>query len=847
MIRTTAIVALILALLSPFGARAAALLPAASPPEILCPAASTGLDLFAARELRRLLYLRTGQLLSIQQRDSATTLDHTAIIIASSGSALGRSTALSLHLTPPSLTNENYWLKTAANSTNPVTVVLGGDPVGTLYGAYHLAEILGMRFYLDREVIPDDQIALQIPALDETAKPLFRLRGILPFHDFPEGPDWWEPDDYLAVIGQLPKLRMNFFGLHTYSKNVPNGELLTGSEPNVWVGVPGDVGQGGQVKNGYASGYFSTADTNWGYFPKRTSDFSCGASALFEKDDYAVDLAPATPSTGPNPVFKNAAVLLRHSFEFAHLLGIKTCVGTEAPLPVPQEVEDRLLAEGRDPWVPTTTEKLYEGMFDWITNSYPLDYYWLWTPERWTWHPIGQSEVQAAVDDLQSALAAWKHIKPPFNLATAGWVMGPQQDRTLFDRLFPKDVAISCINSLVGATPVDAGFAKVNGRSKWVISWLEDDQALTAPQLWAARTRRDAYDALRYGCDGLMGIHWRTRELDPALAALAQSAWSQAGWSAGWHPGGPPGADSPPIKEFYIDWAVHEFGPGAGPAAAEIFARLDGNMPRPADWLHGPGLVKVETNAWKDLAKEYTYVDEFAALSPKVKGAAGRERFDWWLNSFAYARGMARLSCLWPNAYNAVAYASDTNAVEGLRLAREVALPMRREVIADITGIYSNLLATVSNPGELGTIANWEQHNFPLLVNKPGAGLVNLLGVLPDDAQLSRAYSGPLRLIVPTVRTSFYRGEKLSVKVMELSAAPAQDPVLHWRPLGHGDYQEVPVQHIARGVFRANFPLAATTAPGLEYYLTVGATNLPTATWPVTAPQFGQTLSAMER
>ena len=40
--------------------------------------------------------------------------------------------------------------------------------------------------------------------------------------------------------------------------------------------------------------------------------------------------------------------------------------------------------------------------------------------------------------------------------------------------------------------------------------------------------RRDAADALRYGCDGLMGIHWRTRALGPNVSALAQAAWDQA-------------------------------------------------------------------------------------------------------------------------------------------------------------------------------------------------------------------------------------------------------------------------------------------------------------------------------
>src|SRR5689334_5382678 len=125
-------------------------------------------------------------------------------------------------------------------------------------------------------------------------------------------------------------------------------------------------------------------------------------------------------------------------------------------------------------------------------------------------------------NDLFAAIAATRKVNPPFQLATCGWVLGPQQDRGLSDQILPTGIAISCINREVGKTPVEPGFAKVAGRSKWAIPWLEDDPGLTSPQLWAGRMRRDAADALRYGCDGLMGIHWRTRVLGPAVAALAQ-------------------------------------------------------------------------------------------------------------------------------------------------------------------------------------------------------------------------------------------------------------------------------------------------------------------------------------
>ena len=102
-----------------------------------------------------------------------------------------------------------------------------------LYGAYAFVEKLGVRFQIDGDVIPDTRIPLALPVLDETHQPLFELRGLQPFHDFPEGPDWWTLDDWKAILGQAAKMRMNFVGLHTYP--FQNKDL--GPEPTVWIGL----------------------------------------------------------------------------------------------------------------------------------------------------------------------------------------------------------------------------------------------------------------------------------------------------------------------------------------------------------------------------------------------------------------------------------------------------------------------------------------------------------------------------------------------------------------------------------------------------------------------------------
>jgi hypothetical protein len=340
-------------------------------------------------------------------------------------------------------------------------------------------------------------------------------------------------------------------------------------------------------------------------------------------------------------------------------------------------------------------------------------------------------------------------VNASFRLATCGWVLGPQDDRSAFDREFPKDVAISCISRQVGMAPVEPGFAQIIGREKWAIPWLEDDPGLTAPQLWVGRMRRDAADAKRYGCTGLMGIHWRTRTLAPNVLALARAAWDQSAWIApqqaafgplggqvaaypnspiegtdddplyqtvrydlrGYRIAAPNGkyqvtlqfcephydktgvrtfdvsvggrsvltrmdifaragknkalnftfkdveaahgrleigfghrvefpciaaivvegpgftkkincggpaykdyeADSPPVPDhlpsgdFYRDWARAEFGPAVADELAALFEKLDGKLPRPADWVDGPGGVRVDPRPWSEVEKEYAF------------------------------------------------------------------------------------------------------------------------------------------------------------------------------------------------------------------------------------------------
>ena len=963
----------------------------------------------AAQEIRRYYYARTGRVLPIVESLDANA-DGTQVVVAAKSRAVvsGLLTDNDLRTKVQDLGPEQYLIRVIRRNAQAdgtrrgpaVLLVVGGDPTGALYGAYRLAEQMGVRFSMHGDVIPDKPMSPTIAVSDEHGKPLFDRRGIQPFHDFPEGPDWWNVDGYRAILSQLPKMRMNFFGLHTY----PEGGV--GPEPLTWIGPPEDVWYDVFVRHAYPSRHFTTLNGTWGYKAMKTSDYLFGAAAMYDRDAFGVDYMrgmspwPKTPES-ENELFHRMGVVLKDAFRWAKRLGIKTCIGTETPLTIPTPVKERLKAAGKNPADPAVVQEIYEGMFKRIMSAHPLDYYWFWTPEGWTWEEVTQQQIDATLADLRAAMAAAKKVKAPFTLATCGWVLGPPQQPALFDGFLPKEMPMSCINRQVGHTPVEPGFANVKGRPKWAIPWLEDDPALTSVQLWAGRMRKDAADALAYGCTGLMGIHWRTRILAPNVSALAAAAWDQSTFNPAINkaiqppklPEGPIGgqfaafpnnpiadteddplyqtvryntggyvfdvpngvysvtlkfcephhdknlarafgtkiqgkqvidsldifatvgknkaldktfqdiqvtdgrlkiefsyqiefpciaaiavegpvtrkvncggpaykdfqADWPPslqggqpdrylpADDFYADWCRAEFGPEVADAAAALFAKIDCHMPRPIDWTDGPGGIRPDARPWETVSKDYAFVDEFAKLQSQVTGAGHRERFNYWLSNFRYLRAVAQTNCAWARFNAAMAKVkAEKDPARQKQLARETALPIRKEIVALATEAQRHLLATVTNMGELGTVTNWQQHNFPVLLVQPGEELTKILGEpLPADAMPPKNYPDvEPRLLVPYVRTAIAAGEPFSLTAILVGVpenAAGGRVSVHWRPLGAGPFAELPLRHVARAVYEITLPPEAVQAD-FEYYVQATLEKAAGPRFPVTAPTLNQTV-----
>ena len=129
-------------------------------------------------------------------------------------------------------------------------------PIAALYAVSTALEQLGVRLHLHGDSMPRHggrtptlESALELLAPVQLLQtPSTAIRGILPFHDFSHGPDWWTLDDYMFTMEQLAKMKMSFFGLHTYQQvgDPENpGRWGNWTEPAVWTGLKEDVNPDG--------------------------------------------------------------------------------------------------------------------------------------------------------------------------------------------------------------------------------------------------------------------------------------------------------------------------------------------------------------------------------------------------------------------------------------------------------------------------------------------------------------------------------------------------------------------------------------------------------------------------
>jgi hypothetical protein len=796
------------------------------------------LESFAANEVRRYVYLRTRQVLPVKR---GVIAGDRIVVSCKNTKFCGE---LGNDLGP-----QQFTLKAGTADGKRVWWVVGGDEVGTLYGAYRLAEKLGVRFGLVEDVLPDEPLTGNWPEPNEIGKPRFALRGLQPFHDFSVGPDWWNLQDYQGVLSQMAKLRMNFIGLHTY----PSWNPAAGPEANVWIGLPGDVDQQGKVRFGYEAGVV-TSRRGWAVNRFPTSNYASGAGLLFEGDDYGPDFMldcldwPRTDEAAV-AMFNRYGDSQQKAFQQARRLGIKTCVGTELPLGVPKELAARLEARGMKLDDPAVIQRLYEGTFLRLMRKIPVDYYWLWASEVWLGREPGSSgwEVTSRANverDLGLAEAAARSVRAPFGFATCGWRLGIRDNALWMDKLAPQSWAASSINTSLGRDPVEKAYGAMPNRPKWVIGWAEDDDTAGAHcctcwdlQLWAERMFLNSADALRYGCEGMMAIHWRTAAISPNITALAQAGWDfDAPGGANANPAAV-GRRAPGMDAFWADWGRGMFGGDDGAEAGRAIQKLDGAH-LGINALIGGGARTTDPQ----ISEFFAPLREMEALRPRVKGAGNLERLDYWVNLI---RGSQLRVRTWVLSDRLAVKMKEVSALQEadrkVSFVRNEVLPLRLDLARSYESMIAAFVNCAKSPGEIGTIASIESGSRGRIVSAHDAAIAQVLGEpLPAEAVVSTVYRGTPRIFVSARRTQMNAGEQQEIRAFVLSGAKSIEVNLYWRSLGEGRFKKSAATHRARQAYRVALP--ARSQGAAEYYLEAALEDGQKLLWPATAPSINQTV-----
>lgn len=811
-------------------------------PTIVYPSDSSDLELLAAKEVRRYIYMRTDSLLSLQAVSSLPPTGDLILLANDNNSMVEELRGLLNHTTAAS----GIIIKTVSEGGRNILVITGNDDDATLHAAYRYAEHLGVFCGLAEDVIPDAKISLDITGYDEAGIPNFETNGIQPYHDFPSGPDLWSTEDYLHFITQLPKMGMNFIGVHTYPRynslwDKENGHNR-GPEPSVWIGLEEDFNSStGDVKWSYPAYYAHSQRPNWiwGFDQYNTGNYHAGAKDLFPTDGWGSDVMGQNPPqdgdiAASNAVFNRTGEMFNTAFTHAQNIGVKTALGTELPLGLendgydswvrgmPQVLQDRLQDMGKDPADPATVKEVYKGIFKRIIATHPLDYYWLWSYEIWpgdnpTW-------VQSFEDDISLAIEALNELGNPFQIAHAGWQLGTDENPAELENVFPSEAPFF---SLMGSA---IGYEELSSeRVKWPSTWLEYDRSLGQPELAVDRVHEDAYAAWGVNAEGFIAENWRTRIMSPNIGAMRELSWTYG-------PTGEPLSKNVPtwpgdfVDNFYVNWATRMFGAEAAFEIANIFHNLENDMPHPVEWAEEqtgtyymvPGAILANSTSWSTEESRYGFVADFENLRSKIVGEGNLERFDYWLKTWQALKLKGEYGCVRYQFEDAMEKNEWTDALNHRKtMARLWEQIMELEV------------EKATNVSDLGDIMNLEVVNWKqLMMNKHDEALEAGLGnTLPTDANPSQTYTGDPFIKVLAPRTHVYEKEALRLKVIAMGVSA---PSLKYRPLGETSWNTISLTNVGRSVYEVTIP---AQGQDFEYYIESGST-----VYPVTAPDIHSTV-----
>lgn len=267
-----------------------------------------------------------------------------------------------------------------------------------------------------------------------------------------------------------------------------------------------------------------------------------------------------------------------------------------------------------------------------------------------------------------------------------------------------------------------------------------------------------------------------------------------------------------------------------------IFQKLDGgplfikdktpliiNFPRSSEWGEkGPGLISTNHTSWSEVEKDFDFIKDFEKCKSLIAGPTNLEHYNYWLNTFYYAKAMAHVSCIMGQMDTTSKLIAKADASAKKQMAEKL-LQYRNEMANAWSDMETHLLETVSTTGEMGTVANIEQHNMEQmhLLSKYDSLISANIRRTVKPVELSKDYKGKSRLIVAALRTLLHPGESLTMRIRILSKNNVESATIFWKPLASKDFKSKAINHEARNVYDVHLSTNEISNRDFEYYIVV--------------------------
>lgn len=741
-----------------------------------------------------------------------------------------------------------------SGGNTPRVQLTGASPQALLYSVFDFLERQGAFFGLDGEVYPLDpahSLTLPPPNQSWTAQPRFATRGLLPWPDFLNCITVYNREEYRAALEAMVRMRFNTLGIHVYS----SGKEWTESFLSFEYGHTGHWA------------FTDTSATNrWGYLPQRTSQFGMGAAELYTSEVFGSSATTQSRSCWEDE--RNAQNLWAEAFRYAKRLGIRSGVGFE-PYSIPDEIvravppeasfvnpHPKLPAPPIDP-ESVAAKDILEARMGRLLEAYPeVDYVWLWEDENSNW-ASRNARVPLSITPFRQAHDFLRRHAPDKRMVISGWG-GVVRHFAYFHEHLPEDVIFSALNDSVGWDPVSEEFGKLGSRERWPIPWLEDDPAMWLPQFHVYRFQRDMDLASQYGCQGVFGIHWRTRIIDVNAGFLSRYSWQS----------------SLRPEVYFQSYAASLARPERAPKLAETLNAADRDRLILSSWsgriVNGHHEIHEYTGDYDEAFQYWNGYEpsesikqsqarvarELRQLTDEASSPAEAERLNYLARHVEFVVPYSECWSLAFHLYRVLEKASSLkkagNPDEARDLVRTQGVPLWLKLAPNVREAILDFQNIVATRNDLGTLASMHNKYERLALFRLPASIKEYLIDLPPEIQKSTEESlradseAPFRVFIPTRPTVLGRGERVrAFAVVAGNVAPASrrpgesrrqtPPSLFTRHSGSPAWNEAAMTLVGRRTYVADLEAPDQGSSFLYYYVRSKFTT-PKGTQRITAP-----------